>query len=161
QRYPEDFDGIMVGAGTGFSDRVAEATVWSWQHINNPTYNPAGFIPNSSLPAITNAVQAACAATRTVPTDTFLGDPTQCHFDAQQIFDGILTPQQITNLDAVYAGPVNSAGDPLAPGWEPGNESFNWPGFITQFTPVPSSPYLIQKTPATFNIFTDYNFDTT
>jgi feruloyl esterase len=161
QRYPEDFDGIMVGDGTGFYSRSTETNVWSWQHINNPTYNSAGFISNSSLPAITSAVQAACAATRTVPTDNFLGDPTQCHFDAQQIFSGILTPQQINNLQAVYAGPVNSAGDPLAPGFEPGNEALNWPGFITQFVPAPAFVYYIQETPATFNIFTDYNFDTT
>ena len=77
QRYPEDFEGVM--AGDAFSQpESGDAVIWTWQHIDNPTYNPAGVILNSSLPAITNAVQAACAGTRTVPTDNFLGDPTQC-----------------------------------------------------------------------------------
>jgi feruloyl esterase len=72
-----------------------------------------------------------------------------------------LTPQQITNLQTVYSGPSNSTATQVAPGFEPGNEVRNWPGFITQFVPAPSFVYFIQQTPLTFNIFTDYNFDTT
>jgi feruloyl esterase len=159
QRYPEDFDGIMVGAPPIFQIPVHAAFLWNAQHLNNPN-NPAGFIPNSSLPAITNAVQGACANTKTVPTDNFLGDLTQCHFSTQSLWP-TLTQQQIQSLDAVYNGPTTSAGVSVGPGYEPGNEAQLWLGNITE-TPVTTViTYLLQETPATWNPLVDFDVDTT
>ena len=85
QRYPDDFDGILGGAAaSNFVNLLSDATYIA-QQLVNPN-NPGGFIPSSDLPAITNAVQTACANAKTVPTDNFLGNPLQCQFNPQTIF---------------------------------------------------------------------------
>jgi hypothetical protein len=129
QRYPDDFDGILAGSAASDFVNIVSGATYTAQQLTNP-YNPNGFIPTSDLPAITNAVQTACAYTKTVPTDDFLGNPTECKFNPQTLFASILTPTQITALSNVYAGIVTKVGLPpfnIAPGLEPGNEAQNWP----------------------------------
>jgi feruloyl esterase len=168
QRYPEDFEGIM--AGNAATSLLFWTGLWDAQHITNPN-SPSGFIPNAALPTITNAVQTTCERAKTVPTDDFLGDPTQCLFDTGSLVPA-LTQQQASALEAVYNGPVTSKGVSVSPGFEPGNEAQLWPGNVTEdtLTAVPSTsqfsfgnfvPYLLQQTPATFNALVDFDVDTT
>jgi hypothetical protein len=94
---PTIFDGILGGApANNFVPLLSEQTYNATQ-VTNPN-NPNGFIPSSALPAVTNAVQTACANAKTVPTDNFLGNPTQCKFNPQTRFASFLTPAQITAL---------------------------------------------------------------
>ncbi len=134
QRYPDDFDGILGGApASNFVVLLSDATYIA-QQLTNP-YNPNGFIPSSDLPAITNAVQTACVNAKTVPTDNFLGNPTQCTFNPQTLFASFLTPTQITALSNAYNGIVTDVGVPpfnAGPGLEPGNEAQLWAGINTQ-----------------------------
>jgi len=136
QRYPDDFDGILGGApASNFVVLLSDATSIA-QQLTNP-YNPNGFIPSSALPAITNAVQTACANAKTVPTDNFLGNPAQCTFNPQTLFASFLTPAQITALSNVYNGIVTDVGVPpfnVGAGLEPGNEAQLWAGINTQTT---------------------------
>jgi Tannase and feruloyl esterase len=136
QRYPYDFDGILGGAAASDFIPLLSYATYNSQQLVNPN-NPGGFIPSSDLPAITNAVQTACANTKTVPTDNFLGNPFQCQFNPQSIFASILTPSQIISLSNAYNGIVTSVGVPpfnIGPGLEPGNEAQLWAGINTQDT---------------------------
>jgi len=181
QRYPDDFNGIMVGHPV--SDSFLAAILWNAQHVANPN-NPAGFIPSGLLPTITNAVQNACVTARTVPSDNFLGNPTQCNFDPQWLAPA-LGPGQIASLAAIYNGPATSAGVSVGPGYEPGNEAQLWPylaGQLTQVLPgtiteatLTTPPttddfldgtfvleaFLLQAAPPNFNALTYFDVDTT
>ena len=137
QRFPEDFDGIM--AGDAITNELIWQASWDGQHITNP-YSLAGFIPSAILPTVTSAAQTNCANSKTVSTDTFLGDPTQCSFDLA--IAGV-RPDPFTDglaEQAVYQGPVTSAGVSLGPGFEPGNEAQLCLGTITEamLTLIPS-----------------------
>ena len=171
QRYPDDFDGIMGGAAASNNTPLLSGFLWDEQQIANPN-NTAGFVPNSALANLTTAVQTACASTKTVPTDNFLGDPTQCSFNPQTLFASYLTSAQIAAMSAVYNGPVTSGGVSVAPGYEWGNETQEWPGNITVATLVAAPPtsqflfgngaftYFQQNTPATYNSLLDFNVNT-
>jgi hypothetical protein len=171
QRFPYDFDGIMGGAAASNNIPLLSGFAWDAQQTTNPN-NPAGFIPNSMLPTITNAVQAACASDKTVPTDNFLADPTQCHFNTQTLSPA-LTQAQITALNNVYNGlPTSVTGIAAAPGYELGNEAQVWPANVTEATlgAVPATSqflfgngaftYFQQNTPATYNTLLQFNPNT-
>ena len=166
QRFPEDFDGILAGDalqdGVSFvAQGLANALL-----VTNPD-NPAGFISSSSLGTITNTVLSACASAQTVPTDSFLGNPPQCHFNTQSLAS-ILTPAQIELLNGIYGGPVTSTDALVAPGYEP--EADRWDTNITEMTltAVPSTSnfvganesmmYFLQN--PTFNWLVDFDIDT-
>jgi feruloyl esterase len=143
QRYPDDFDGILGGAPANTFVPLLSEQTYNATQVTNPN-NAGGFIPNSSLTDVTNAVQTACASSKTVPTDNFLGNPAQCIFDAQTLFASFLTPAQITALINVYNGIVTDVGVApfnLGPGPAPGNEAQLWPGNVTEatLTAVPST----------------------
>jgi feruloyl esterase len=136
QRYPDDFDGILGGAPANTFVPLLSEQTYNATQVTNPN-NANGFIPNSALTAVTNAVQTACASAKTVPTDNFLGNPAQCSFNPQTVFAGLLTSAQITALSNVYNGIVTDVGvSPfnIGPGPEPGNEAQLWPGQVTQAT---------------------------
>lgn len=172
QRYPDDFDGILGGApASNFVVLLSDATSIA-QQLTNP-YNPNGFIPSSDLPAITNAVQTVCANAKTVSTDNFLGNPTQCTFNPQTLFASFLTPTQITALSNVYNGIVTEVGAPpfnVGAGLEPGNEAQLWAGINTQTsltTPPTSTQYFFGNgaytqflQQPTFNTMQEFNVST-
>jgi feruloyl esterase len=136
QRYPDDFDGILGGAPANTFVPLLSEQTYNGTQVTNPN-NPGGFIPNSSLTDVTNAVQTACASSKTVPTDNFLGNPAQCTFNPQTVFASFLTPAQITALSNVYNGIVTDVGVApfnLGPGPAPGNEVQLWPGNVTEAT---------------------------
>lgn len=174
QRYPDDFDGIMGGAAASNNTPLLSGFLWDAQQITNAN-NPAGFISSNNLQPITTAVQTACASAKTVSTDNFLGDPTQCSFNPQTLFSGLLTPAQITAISNVYNGPVTSGGMSVAPGYEWGNEAQEWNANVTvaALPVLPATPgtsqflfgngaftYFQQNTPATFNSLLDFNVNT-
>ena len=73
----DDFDGILGGAPANTFVPLLSEQTYNATQVTNPN-NPNGFVPSSALAAVTNAVQAACANAKTVPTDNFLGNPQQC-----------------------------------------------------------------------------------
>jgi len=136
QRYPDDFDGILGGAPANTFVPLLSEQTYNATQVTNPN-NPGGFIPNSSLTHVTNAVQTACASSKTVPTDNFLGNPAQCTFNPQTLFASFLTPAQIIALINLYNGIVTDVGVApfnLGPGPAPGNEAQLWPGNVTEAT---------------------------
>jgi feruloyl esterase len=136
QRYPADYDGIIAGAPANYFTHHLAGFVWNAQALEG-----AGYIPPAKLKLIETAALAACDANDGV-TDGVIDDPTRCHFDPATLAckgeatDSCLTEAQVTALKKIYAGPKNSKGEQLFPGYEPGGETGlgGWGSWITGFT---------------------------
>jgi hypothetical protein len=143
QRYPNDFDGIIVGSPANDLTGLGASFLWNMQallagpqtHGIPDAYVPAGKITLLSVLAISKCVGKDGG----VSTDTFLNDPTICHFDpvvaqctAGQDPDTCITPPQVEAVRKLYTGPHNLAGKLLFPGYEPGSgaNTMNWPEWL-------------------------------
>ena len=139
QRFPDDYDGILAGAPANYWTHLLTKALADAQAT---TLDPASYIPASKLPAIANAVNAACDA-RDGVTDGILNDPRKCHFDPAAILckeadsDSCLTAPQITALKKLYAGPDDAKGKKIFPGYLPGAEDGQggWAPWITGDAP--------------------------
>jgi feruloyl esterase len=132
QRYPEDFDGIIAGAPANDWSHLFTAFVWNEQALAETP------IPAAKLPAIQNAVVAACDAMDGVK-DGLLEDPRACRFDPASLLcragggSDCLTEGQIATLRKIYSGPKNPrTGEIIFPGWPMGTEAVpgGWPSWI-------------------------------
>ncbi len=124
QRFPEDYDGIVAGAPANAWTRLLTKAIADAQAT---TLDPASYIPAAKLPAIAKAVNGACDAQDGV-ADGVLNDPRRCRFDPAtlQCKDGdaasCLTAAQVAALGKLYAGPHDSSGRVIFPGYVPGAE---------------------------------------
>ena len=126
QRYPTDYDGILAGAPANSWVPLLTAAVWDAQAL---TLDHASFIPQAKIPLIADAVVEACDGLDGVH-DGILNDPRQCHFDPAKIqcktgedIDKCLTAPQAAALKKIYAGPHDSHGHAVFPGYLPGAEN--------------------------------------
>jgi feruloyl esterase len=123
QRFPGDFDGIVVGAPVlNFTDSVLVG-LWQARALN------ATPIPEKKLSLIAQAVYAKCDAKDGLK-DGLIDDPRRCDFDpaadlptcsGDREEDACFTPAQIGTLKALYGG-ITSQGKPYFPGLLPGAE---------------------------------------
>jgi len=142
QRYPEDYDGILAGAPANYWTRLLALAASDTQAL---TMDSASFIPQSKIPTIAAAVNAACDKLDGVQ-DGILNDPRQCHFDPAAIQckaeDALncLTAPQVAALKKLYAGIHDSHGNELFPGYVPGAEGGEggWGLWITGPAPAKS-----------------------
>jgi feruloyl esterase len=133
ERYPEDYDGIVAGAPAYDWTGVAADFIWNARAL----HEPGAAIPISKLPAIQTAVRDACSATH-----GFVHDPPSCKFDPDVLLcksadsDSCLTAPQVGALKKIYAGPRDSKGRSIYPGFSasgaevgvpPGN---GWDGWM-------------------------------
>jgi len=155
QRFPSDFDGIIVGSPV--NDQVGEfgsSYLYDMQAtLNGPQTNgtPDAYIPTSKLPLLSNAALAQCAGKDGgLAIDLFLSDPRQCSFDPRVVQckrgqdpNTCLTPAQVDAAQKLYDGP-HDHGILLFPGLEPGGESAtgDWASWISGGSPAaPGSQY--------------------
>jgi feruloyl esterase len=125
QRYPNDYDGVIAGAAANYFTQCLMGFAWNMQATLN---DPASYIPASKVKAIETAALAACDA-RDGVTDGVIDDPTKCSFDPSVLLckgaesDDCLTEKQIVALKKIYAGPRDSKGRQIVPGFLPGSET--------------------------------------
>jgi feruloyl esterase len=139
QRFPEDYDGILAGAPANYWTHLLVNAMWD---LRVTTLDPASYIPAAKIPAISKAVLAACGAQDGL-RDGLLNDPRQCHFDPETMIcthddsNTCLRAPQIAALKKIYAGPSDSAGHSLFPGYVPGGEEGpgGWQPWITGNAP--------------------------
>src|SRR5579863_901628 len=139
QRFPDDYDGIIAGAPANYWTHLLAAGIWDMQAL---LVDPAAYIPASKVPAIGAAALAACDAKDGVG-DGIINDPRECGFDpAVLLCDGAesnscLTVAQVAGFKKVQAGPRNSKGEQIFPGYVPGGEQGGngWPTWITGSAP--------------------------
>jgi feruloyl esterase len=114
QRYPDDFDGILVGAPG--HNRTHLNVGFLWQFVQNHNTEGEGpIIPASKLRAISQNVMKHCrgqngGAAGGLASDPFLNDPFQCDFQPEDMAcegadsPDCLTSLQVTALEAMYDG---------------------------------------------------------
>ena len=124
QRYPNDFDGVIMGA-PALNPLTAAQIVAVAQAVHK---NADSLIPAAKFPVIQKAVLQACDANDGVK-DGVLENPMLCKFDPKVIqckgSDGAdcLTEAQVEAARKIYSPAVNSrTGSQIAPGFEPGSE---------------------------------------
>ncbi len=132
QRYPADYDGIVVGAPANFPTRMWPGETWP-SYVTHRT--AANAIPVEKLPLIHNAVLAACDANDAVK-DGLITDPRTCKFDPATLLckgedaPDCLTAAQVDSVQKIYGGLKDpTTGEQFWPGYEPGSE-LGWPGHI-------------------------------
>jgi len=160
QRYPTDYDGIIAGAPANFLTHHLAGFVWNAQALDTAP------LPASKFKAIEAAALEACDALDGVK-DGVIDDPTKCHFDPSKLLcsgtesDACLTEAQIGTLKKIYAGPKNSKGEQLFPGYLPGGETGfgGWGGWITGMGTAKSLQFSFAKGFFADMIFSDPNWD--
>ena len=143
QRYPNDFDGIIVGSPANDLVGLGASFLWNMQALlaGPQTHGvPDAYVPANKIALLSKLAISKCVGKDGgVSTDTFLNDPTICHFDAVagqcgagQDPDTCVTPAQVEAVEKLYRGPHNSKGELLFPGYEPGTGSnaTDWPQWL-------------------------------
>ena len=149
QRYPADYDGLIAGAPSGFFTHLRALFTWDMQVTE---IDPANYIPANKYPAIEAAALAACDA-RDGVTDGVIDDPTRCDFKPATLLcsgqetAACLTQPQITALEKIYAGPRDSQGRQIYPGFLPGGESGanGWALYFSGAGPHTSLQYVLSN----------------
>ena len=129
QRYPDDYDGAIVGAPGPSRTRLFANHVWNAQAVfQNP-------IPDEKIPAIDKATLAACDAKDGL-VDGLIDRPERCQFDPKVLTcksddrPDCLTPGQVATLKKLYSGARDSSGQPWFYGYAAGHEE-DYPVFWT------------------------------
>ena len=152
QKFPADYDGIIAGAPANYQTHLHVWSVWLAQQMNK---TPDSFLPAEKLSVLHEAVLAACDAIDGVK-DGLINDPTRCHFDPKTIeckgedLPTCLKPAQVAAVQAIYAGPKNSAGKEVFPTFQPGSE-LGWSLLAGQqpaSVAADSFTYVVYKNPA-------------
>jgi feruloyl esterase len=141
QRYPADFDGIVVGAPANNWTRLLTSAVWNWRALNE---TPESMIPVTKLPAIQAAAVKQCDSLDGV-TDGLIEDPRKCQFRPATLActgadrPECLTGAQIAAVEKIYQGPRSTGSKrQIFPGMVPGTEADpgNWNPWIVGQSPV-------------------------
>jgi feruloyl esterase len=134
QRYPGDFDGLIVGAPWNFQSHSNAGFVWDAQALSVP----GAALPVAKLPNITAAVLAACDANDGL-VDGIVTNPLTCKFNPDTLLctgaetRSCLTAPQLAALKKIYAGPSNPrTGRQIFPGFAVGSER-QWTGLVVNF----------------------------
>lgn len=125
KRFPEDFDGIVVGSPPNPITAFNAAQIWPAWLISK---DPSRYIPPSKLPMIHEAALKACAS----PIGRkhgFIEEPDRCPFDPGVLLckgedaPDCLTAPQLDLMHRIYAGPANPrTHEPIFAGLSPGAE---------------------------------------
>jgi Tannase and feruloyl esterase len=125
QRFPADYNGILAGAPANYFTHLIAGSMYELQAT---TLDPASYIPMAKIPAISEAVLAACDAQDGL-RDGLINDPRKCHFNPDTMIckgtdaNSCLTAPQAAALKKIYAGLKDAKGRQLFPGLSPGGET--------------------------------------
>jgi feruloyl esterase len=109
QKYPADYNGIVVGGHAAHLTRQIFGQLWLWMAAHP---NGVAVLPTPKLTVVHEAVLNKCDVLDGVK-DGLLEDPTKCTFDPKEIAckagdePGCLTPAQVEAVEKIYSGPIN------------------------------------------------------
>lgn len=106
QRYPEDFDGVVVGGIAADPSHFALANLWAWLVVQQQA---AGDFPEAKLALLQRAAVSVCDANDGV-RDGLISDPEHCSFDPRTV-----QCKEIEGAGCLNAGQVAAARDLYAP----------------------------------------------
>jgi len=123
QRFPDEYDGLVIGAPAINWDRFIPSELWPQIVLNKTAGGP---ISAAKLAAVTRAAVAACDASDGV-TDGLINDPRKCTYDpaalvckAGEDAANCLTTQEADAIRKIWNGPVDASGQRLWFGLERG-----------------------------------------
>ena len=132
ERYPEDFDGYVIGAPVLNLSGLQMKAIWNWIAVGPG----AGEIKAEKMQALADAVYNKCDASDGMGSggvkDGLIESPLGCGFDPAKDLKkcagaeavDCFTSAQIAALNKVYDGVRNSKGELLFPGMPVGGEVF-------------------------------------
>lgn len=133
QYYPEDYEGILIGAPVINRTWGHAAVLWDFAAANR---HPGHKLSDAKLAQLTRAAIAACSRTsNNLPGDPFISDPLNCKPDLAALTcrgadsGQCLTAGEVQTARAFYSGPLSRSGHPTYYGWLPGSEipgTFGW-----------------------------------
>ncbi|MES2633551.1 MAG: tannase/feruloyl esterase family alpha/beta hydrolase [Pseudomonadota bacterium] len=113
QRYPADYDGILVGAPAANRTHIHTGLVWNFQAQRA---TPTSSFGSDTAKLLTAAVANSCAVSGGgVAGDGFLTDPRSCQFDpgvlqcSSVTASNCLSPELVTAARRIYQGATNPA----------------------------------------------------
>jgi pimeloyl-ACP methyl ester carboxylesterase len=123
QRFPDEYDGLVIGAPAINWDRFIPSELWPQVVMNRTVGAP---ITAAKLTAVTKAAVAACDASDGI-TDGIINDPRKCNYDPATLVckdgdaaAGCLTPEEASAVRKIWSGPTTRAGQRLWFGLERG-----------------------------------------
>jgi len=144
QRYPQDFDGLVVNAPWTDQTGFTIGAMWNQKALS------AAPLTSAKLALLADKVMGKCDVLDGLK-DGLIDDPRKCDFDARRDVPacpagddgpGCLTSAQAEAVMKVYGGP-RAGGKPLFPGYMPGSEA-SWMGVMVAAQP--------DAKPADFNL---------
>ena len=126
QRYPEDFDGYVIGAPVLDLSGLQMKAVWNYQQAGAGP----GKLSGEKLDLLSKAVYRKCDGLDGLE-DGLIENPLACDFDPARDLDkcpgdwegpSCFTGAQIAALKKIYQGPRDSSGRQLFPGMPPGGD---------------------------------------
>ena len=132
QRYPEDFDGYVVGAPVLYLSGLQSKAIWTYQLAGEGP----GKLSTRQLDLVTKAFYKKCDAGDGVE-DGLVENPPACDFDPARDLEkcqgaegpACFTGAQISALKNIYEGPRDVQGRQLFPGMPPGGDGAPENGF--------------------------------
>jgi feruloyl esterase len=161
QRYPNDYDGILVGAPAN-PWTTFELGDMMW-HTMATLKDSESFIPTEKLAAIDDATLAACDQLDGLK-DGLISDPRKCKFDPTTLVckgedsAGCLTAKQASALKMIYAGMPIVNGKQVFPATQPGGEK-GWAGFMTNGGPMKTQNFNLANNFFKNMVYEDPNWD--
>jgi len=161
QRYPHDYDGVVVGAPVMHLSRVTATGIWQGRAFHGAD----AVAPTApQLSTLADAVVDACDANDGV-SDGVLNDPLSCDWDPARIAcngDGetqCLGARELEAVQKIYSGPTTSEGEPLYVSVPPGGES-DWTNWLlpSRFGPH-GGAYELAAQYMRFFVFQDPDYD--
>ena len=129
QRHPTYFDGVIVGAPAMRTNFSGIGDEWVATMLNRAAPrdasgkpDPRGALSDTDRKAVVDGVLAACDATDGI-RDGIVADPTGCQFDPAALrcpgakADGCLSAEQAAAIAMGFAGPKDSKGRQVYPGF--------------------------------------------
>lgn len=142
--YPEDYDGILVGAPVINRTWGHAAVLWDYAAAHRA---PAGLLSPAKLKLLNQAAIATCwRQGHGLAGDRFVSDPLSCRFDPAVLqckaaaADNCLTESEVATARAFYSGPTSRDGKSLYFGWLPGSEMPDTFGWSFLQTPINGQP---------------------
>jgi len=142
--YPDDYDGILVGAPVINRTWGHAAVLWDYAAAHRTPGSP---LSDAKLKLLNKAAIATCwRQGHGLAGDPFVSDPLSCAFDPAVLkcsgaaSDACLTESEVATARAFYSGPTDRDGKARYFGWLPGSEmpgTFGW-SFLQ--TPIGDQP---------------------
>ncbi len=137
QRYPEDYDGIVMGdPAHNWTNHYVGAHLWLASAFFDK--GPKNALPMSKSKIIGNATNAACDELDGLK-DGILNDPRRCKFDVATLLcksgqdeNTCLTPGDLAIVQRYYKGPEEMTRPGYYPAFDPGAEGSNWGTMIAE-----------------------------